>query len=119
MADSTRVVDWTTVEANEVFPGIVRQALTTDTSTIVRYTYHTGSVFPIHQHPEDQVTLVHSGEIEFTVGGETVVLRAGQIAIIPGDTPHGARVIKRETVVADNFIASGNRTPLRFDRSNA
>jgi quercetin dioxygenase-like cupin family protein len=105
---------WSSVPEEEVFPGIYRQALVTETSTIVRYIYHPGCVFPVHQHPEEQITVVHSGEIEFTVDGEIVVLSAGQIAVIPGDVPHGARVTADAVVVTDNFIASSNRTPLAF-----
>jgi quercetin dioxygenase-like cupin family protein len=119
MADPARIIEWQQVEATEVFPGVIRQALVSETSTIVRYTYHPGSVFPTHEHPEEQITVVHSGEIEFTVAGETVRLRAGQVAVIPGGVPHGARVVAGETVVTDNYIASANRTPLQFEGSDA
>ncbi|HEX5166115.1 MAG TPA: cupin domain-containing protein [Thermomicrobiales bacterium] len=115
MAERAQVIDWTGIEASEPFPGIVRQALVTATSTIVRYTYHPGCVFPVHQHPEEQLTLVHSGEIEFEVADEPVILRAGQIAVIPGGVPHGARVTASEVVITDNYIASANRTPLQFE----
>ena len=107
---------WENVPEEEVFPGIYRQAITTSDSTVVRYTYHPGCDFPVHSHPEEQVTVVHSGEIEFTVDGNVVVLRAGQVAVIPGGTPHGARVVANEVVVTDNYIASANRTPLAFDQ---
>ena len=119
MDEAARVVDWESVEATEPFPGVIRQAVTTATSTIVRYTYHTGCVFPVHQHPEEQVTIVHSGVIEFEVGGEPVTLRAGQVAVIPGGVPHGARVTGNATVVTDNYIASANRTPLQFEGSGS
>ena len=118
MADPARVADWGEIEATEIFPGVIRQALTTSTSTIVRYTYHPGCVFPVHQHPEEQVTIVHTGVIEFEVGGEPVTLRAGQVAVIPGGVPHGARVTGSETVVTDNYIASASRTPLKFEGSD-
>ena len=115
MAERASVIDWDDIEAQEVFPGVVRQALTTETSTVVRYTYHPGCVFPVHQHPEEQVTIVHSGEIDFEVAGDSVTLRAGQIAVIPGGVPHGATVTASEVVVTDNYIASANRTPLQFE----
>ena len=111
----TALYAWTDIESIEVFPGIERQAIVTTDSTIVRYTYHPGCLFPVHQHPEEQVTIVHTGEIEFEVDGAPVTLHAGQVAVIPGGVPHGARVTASETVVTDNFIASANRTPLTFD----
>jgi quercetin dioxygenase-like cupin family protein len=118
MTESARVIDWETVDAVELFPGVIRQAVETTTSTIVRYTYHPGCVFPVHQHPEEQVTIVHTGVIEFDVGGESVVLRAGHVAVIPGGVPHGARVDGDETVITDNYIASASRTPLQFEGSD-
>lgn len=107
---------WADVAKEEVFAGVYKQILVTETSTLVRYIYHPGCVFPVHSHPEEQITVVHSGEIEFNVGGKDVVLRKGQVAVIPGHTPHGARVVADEIVVTDNFIASANRTPLAFDQ---
>lgn len=106
--------DWEDVETTEAFPGIFRQAIVTTDSTLVRYTYHPGCVFPVHQHPEEQITLVHSGVIEFEVDGTPLTLRAGQVAVIPGNTPHGATVTASEVVITDNFIASASRAPLAF-----
>jgi len=111
------VKSWDEIPAEEVFDGIFRQAIVTESSTVVRYVYHPGCLFPVHSHPEEQITVVHSGEIEFTVDGEIVILKQGQVAVIPGGTPHGARVTGGDVVVTDNFIASANRTPLAFDRS--
>lgn len=112
---SARMINWDDVPASEVFVGIFRQAVVSDEATIVRYVYNPGCVFPEHRHPESQITVVHSGEIEFTVDGEPMTLRAGQVALIPGDVPHGARVTASEIVVTDNYIASANRAPLTFD----
>lgn len=119
MAERAQVIVWDAIPSNLVFPGVIRQALTTATSTIVRYTYHPGSVFPVHEHPEEQVTIVHSGEIIFEIAGKPLTLRAGQVAVIPGGVPHGARVSGTVIVVTDNFIASANRTPLHFDGSES
>lgn len=116
MSSAPRLVSWDDVPAEEMFDGIYRQAIETASATVVRYVYHPGCVFPVHRHPEEQITIVHSGEIEFTVGGEVIILSAGQVAVIPGGVPHGARVTGTETVVTDNYIASASRTPLVFDR---
>ena len=47
-----------------------------------------------------------------TRAGQRVTLRAGQIAIIPGNVPHGARVVAGDVVVTDNYFASAERAPL-------
>ena len=107
-------ISWQDVPADETLPGIVRQSVSGESFTVVRYTYQPGSVFPAHSHPEEQLTIVHSGEIEFTVGGETVLLREGMLAVIPPGVPHGARVIGDTPVVSDNYIASAQRLGLRW-----
>ncbi len=115
MSERPRVLDWDAIPQDEVFDGIFRQAIVTGEATIVRYVYQPGCVFPEHRHPEEQLTVIHTGAIEFTVGGDVVILRAGQVAVIPGNIPHGARVTAGEVVVSDNYIASADRAPLAFN----
>jgi quercetin dioxygenase-like cupin family protein len=98
-------ISWSDIAATEVYPGISRQILDGDRQTMVRYLYQPGSVFPEHHHPEEQVTVVISGQIEFNVAGETVVLTNGQAAVIPSNVPHGARVIGEEPVETFNAMS--------------
>jgi hypothetical protein len=37
------------------------------------------------------------------------------LAVIPGGTPHGARVLGDKPVVSDNYIASSQRSDLRWE----
>jgi len=112
---NTEGISWKDVPVDEVLDGISRQVVTGESFTLVRYTYQPGSVFPLHSHPEEQLTLVHSGEIEFTVGGKTVLLKEGMLAAIPAGVPHGARVIGDSSVISDNYIASAARAGLRWE----
>ena len=98
-------VTWAEVPAEEVYPGISRQVLHGERQTMVRYLYQPGSAFPVHSHPEEQVTVVISGEIEFTIDGVPAVLRGGQAAVIPATMPHGARVIGDVAVETFNALS--------------
>lgn len=100
-----RTLSWEEVEQSEPLPGITRQTVHGDQQSVVRYVYAPGSVFPIHQHPQEQITLVLSGTIAFTVEGERVVLGPGDVAVIPGNVPHGAVVEGDETVVTLNTMS--------------
>lgn len=108
------VHDWDAVPRVDVFPGITKQTIVGPGSTVVRYIYQPGCDFPAHRHPDDQLTIVHSGAIEFTVGTERLKLRAGQVAVIPGGIMHGARVTADTTVVTDNYFATAHRATLTF-----
>lgn len=97
--------NWSGVAAEEVYPGIARQIIQGERQTLVRYIYQPGSVFPQHQHPQEQITVVLSGRIEFDVVGTLYRLGPGDIAVIPGDTPHGARVLGDEVVETLNNMS--------------
>ena len=43
---------------------------------------------PLHRHPYEETFIVESGEVTFTVDGETIVAGPGQIVIAPARTPH-------------------------------
>ena len=42
----------------------------------------------LHKHPYEEVFIVQEGEVTFVVGSETLTVNAGNIAIVPPETPH-------------------------------
>lgn len=52
-----------------------------------------GTDLPMHQHPHEQFTYCLSGTVRFVVGAETVELKPGMLAIIPGGVQHGGKVL--------------------------
>jgi quercetin dioxygenase-like cupin family protein len=47
------------------------------------------AVVPTHSHPHEQAGMVIQGEFEFTIGGETKLLKQGDAYVIPGGVEHG------------------------------
>jgi quercetin dioxygenase-like cupin family protein len=43
----------------------------------------------LHRHPYAEVFVVIEGEATFTLGDETRVVRAGEVAVAPAGVPHG------------------------------
>ena len=68
---------------------------------IVDFAPHTEA--PMHIHDEEQVTIVLTGSLEFTVGSETRVMRPGDIAVIPPNVPHGGRTLDEPSREIDVF----------------
>ncbi len=102
LPDST---NWSEVPIEVVMPGVARQTVHGSRQTMVRYVYSPGSVFPVHSHPEEQCTIVISGRIRFDIDGVQTELGPGGIVVIPGNVPHGARVIGNETVESFNALS--------------
>jgi quercetin dioxygenase-like cupin family protein len=83
-------IDWSEQEFSEVRPGIFGATVHTPQLTATLYRYRPGSSWEEHQHPQDQITTVLEGEIDFMVDGAAVRLVAGELATLPGGTPHSA-----------------------------
>jgi quercetin dioxygenase-like cupin family protein len=87
-----QTINWDEQDFSEVRPGIFGATVHTPQLTAILYRYGPGSSWEEHQHPQDQITAVLEGEIDFVVGGAPVRLRPGQLAALPGGTPHSATV---------------------------
>jgi quercetin dioxygenase-like cupin family protein len=70
--------------------------------------FERGAIGPLHSHPHEQLTNVLSGEFEFTIGGETRVVRAGDTLYKKPNVVHGC-VCREPGVLLDTF------TPQRDD----
>lgn len=62
----------------------------------------TGDGPALHQHAYPEVFIVHKGQSMFVDGDEEREARAGQIVVVPGDTPH-------------RFFNSGEGPPRQID----
>jgi quercetin dioxygenase-like cupin family protein len=51
-------------------------------------TFEEGTGPSLHTHPYDETFLVEAGSATFTVAGESFELAAGQITVVPANTPH-------------------------------
>lgn len=61
--------------------------------TLIEETNDPGTAIPPHVHSrEDEIFHVLEGEMEITVGGETTVLKAGDMAFGPRGIPHAWRI---------------------------
>jgi quercetin dioxygenase-like cupin family protein len=104
-------VDWAEREFTEVRPGIFGSTVHTPQLTATLYRYDAGSSWEEHQHPQDQVTTVLSGTVDFVVAGRPVRLTAGQTAALPGGVPHSAAVPDDGPCVTINVLTSRPETP--------
>jgi quercetin dioxygenase-like cupin family protein len=77
------------IAAETPFAGIDRRVLTTSKATVQQYRFEPGASFPLHRHPQEQITVVLDGDISFGAGGESRALRAGEWSVVAGDVPHG------------------------------
>lgn len=61
-----------------------------------------GSILPLHHHIHEQITYIIEGELEMTIGSETMVLTPGYYYVIPSNVPHSA-IAHTNCIVIDVF----------------
>lgn len=61
------------------------------------------SVVLEHSHPHEQMGILLSGRLEFTIGGQTRLLEPGDMWRIPGGVPHRVVATGGPAVAVDVF----------------
>jgi quercetin dioxygenase-like cupin family protein len=81
-------VKWEGRPEKELAPGVRLRVVSGEKLMLSRVDLEPGAVVPDHEHPHEQFGLVLEGDAEFTVGGDTRRLRAGDYYAIPGGVRH-------------------------------
>jgi quercetin dioxygenase-like cupin family protein len=66
-------------------------------------TFAPDAVVPTHSHPHEQMGMLVSGTLEFTIAGETRVLSGSGIVFVPGGVPHAAKAGPGGAVALEAF----------------
>lgn len=97
------------LKAKNPLEGVTLRAVYGDKTMLTIFELEPHAVIPTHAHPHEQISYVLDGALEFTLEGETRVLRPGDGALVPSGQEHGARVLDQRTKVVDGWY------PIRDD----
>lgn len=93
----------------EVAPGMKRKIMSYDDHLmLVKVEFEAGAVGAAHQHFHSQTSYVVAGEFEVTIGGQSSILRTGDVFYVEPNILHGA-VALTDGVLLDIF------SPIRED----
>ena len=79
------------MQAEEVYDGVQRRSFSSRSATVTSYTFAPGATFPLHRHPQEQITLIEAGQVEMTVEDRVEPLAAGDWSVVEADVEHGIR----------------------------
>jgi len=82
-------------------PGIIRSTVCLDNVMLTFFDFEAGAIVPEHQHPNEQITLILEGKMEFTLDGQTRTLQSGEGVTIPPNVRHGAHILEHPTRAVD------------------
>jgi quercetin dioxygenase-like cupin family protein len=83
-------------------PMIDRQFVHGEKSMLARIFLRAGCIVPMHSHDNEQITYILEGALKFSLPEREVVVRAGEILVIPANVPHSAEALE-DTVDLDVF----------------
>ena len=84
--------DLSGVEPKEAKRFLEQHVIATDRITVVRCVYQDGADFPDHFHPQEQVTIVEQGTLEFIIEGQTIHVGSGEMISVEPYVRHATRV---------------------------
>jgi quercetin dioxygenase-like cupin family protein len=97
-----KLYQWNTMEREQLNPRFARTALHGANLTIARVELKQNCVVPEHSHVNEQITIIESGALKFSIDGGEQIMRAGDVMVIPPYLPHGV-VALEDTVAMDVF----------------
>jgi len=87
--------------ATDMLPGIDRRAVWLNKVMLTFFIFQPQAIVPEHSHENEQITVVTRGAMEFTLGDEKRILRAGDGVCISANVSHSAQVLEELTEAYD------------------
>ena len=85
---------WADTTPEPMNPLLTRQFVSGEKGMAARIMLKKGCLVPEHSHPNEQIALILSGALEFTVQGAKITVRAGELIVLPPNVPHSALALE-------------------------
>jgi quercetin dioxygenase-like cupin family protein len=86
-----------------IFPGVEIRSTAGQELMLSVVNFEPDAVVLEHSHPHEQMGMLISGRVEFTIGGVTKILGPGDVWRIPGGVPHKVVALGGTVLAVDVF----------------
>jgi len=96
---------WDSMKKERVSDMLERRLITGDRMMLAQVYLKKGCIVPKHSHDNEQLIYILEGALRFWIGddgAEEIVVRAGEVLLIPSQVPHKAEALE-ETLDVDIF----------------
>jgi len=114
---SARLLRWTDLETDHPLEEVNRRRIFGEQAMLSEVRFRKGCHVPTHHHENEQFVCVISGCLRFGLGADDdpgrrdVVVRAGEVLVLPSNVPHSADALEK-TLVLDIFSPPSATTGL-------
>ncbi len=109
--------NWQEIEKEQVNPLYQRQVIQSDTMTLVRVHLKKGCVVPEHSHPNEQVSMIQQGALQFIISGKEHVVKTGEVMRIAPNLVHSAQAVE-DCVMVEVFSPRRDEWLIRRKRNS-
>ena len=96
------------IKSKELVPSITGNYAHGNNMTLGYVELKAGSIIPLHQNMQEQITYIIEGHLDMMINGKTCLLTDGMYHVIPSNAPHSA-IARTDCRVIDAF------SPVRED----
>lgn len=93
---------WEELDSEKLSEVISRNMVSGNDGTLARVLIKRGGIVPRHSHRSEQYTMILSGALKFVFDDGELVVRPGEVLVIPAHVPHAAEALE-DTVDIDFF----------------
>jgi len=105
---AVKLYNWTDVPEEQLNPAVTRRMIHGENMTVARIRLNKGAVVPLHQHANEQISMVEYGKLRFLIAGEERIVKGGESLVIPPNAPHLVEALE-DSLATDLF------SPVRED----
>ena len=99
---------WDSVKKEIMNDKFWRKYVTGEKAMVAQLGLSKDCVVPLHHHESEQISMVMQGAVKFELEGREVIVRGGEVLVIPSNLPHSALAIEDSSVI-EVF------SPIRYD----
>lgn len=93
---------WEKLDSEKLSEVISRNMVSGNDGTLARVLIKKGGIVPRHSHRSEQYTMILAGALKFVFDDGELVVRPGEVLVIPAHVPHAAEALE-DTVDIDFF----------------
>lgn len=101
-------VDFNSLPTFDSIDGVIGKLTWGEELSLTRYEIKKGTLTKSHRHTYEQITFVLSGFYEMTINGQTELLSAGKMAIVPKGVTHSSHTFS-DCIILDVHKAVKNK----------
>jgi quercetin dioxygenase-like cupin family protein len=90
---------WESVKKEVMNDKLWRKVVSGEKAMVAQLGLSKDCVVPLHHHESEQISVVLQGAVKFELEGQELIVRGGEVLVIPSNLPHSALAIEDSTVI--------------------